>query len=169
MKWKQKRCRYCRRLFRPDPRVGSRQVACKRTECQRQRHRDADRRWHARNPDYDTDRRLVALAERLKSSGTPEEEMRREPEPVRRLPVDAGQEAFGLDGLAYLVLLARILARHSQDERPAQRSRIAGKPRGSLLGVSQDEIARQPAINSGESSKLVSPVPQDEIAPAEPP
>lgn len=61
-----KRCRYCPELFTPDPRryrpapdgKGRRswQVACSKPECQRQRHRDACRRWHIDNPAYDDER-----------------------------------------------------------------------------------------------------------------
>ena len=61
-----KRCRYCPDLFTPNPRryragpdgKGRRsfQVACAKSECQRQRHGDACRRWHRENPSYDDER-----------------------------------------------------------------------------------------------------------------
>jgi len=51
-------CSVCRRWFRPDPRVGARQKTCGRQACVRARHRQMDRLWHARHPDYDRALRL---------------------------------------------------------------------------------------------------------------
>lgn len=61
-----KRCRYCPDIFTPDPRSyrpslsgkGRRsvQAACPKPDCQAQRHRQADRRWHQNNPAYDDGR-----------------------------------------------------------------------------------------------------------------
>lgn len=42
---RRRRCRICNRLFLPDPRVGNRQRACGRAECQRERHRLACHEW----------------------------------------------------------------------------------------------------------------------------
>ena len=50
-KRRRKRCRFCRRLFSPDPRVGSRQVACSNPECQRQRKKANQDHWLDRHPD----------------------------------------------------------------------------------------------------------------------
>ncbi|SRR5258706_12506974 len=61
-----KRCRYCPDLFSPNPRRyrphsdgkgrRSSQITCPKPECQRQRHRDACRRWRVNNPAYDDGR-----------------------------------------------------------------------------------------------------------------
>lgn len=48
---RRRRCGYCRDLFRPDPRVGSKQKACSAEECQRRRHAAAHASWRERNPD----------------------------------------------------------------------------------------------------------------------
>jgi hypothetical protein len=37
--------------------VGARQRACGAEDCQQARHREADRAWHARHPDYGETRR----------------------------------------------------------------------------------------------------------------
>ena len=50
-KRRRKRCRFCRTLFSPDPRVGSRQVACSDAECQRERKKANQDRWLERHPD----------------------------------------------------------------------------------------------------------------------
>jgi len=47
-----KQCVYCRRFFRPDPRVGARQKACGAMECQRRRKGESQRRWLEANPGY---------------------------------------------------------------------------------------------------------------------
>lgn len=50
-KRRRKRCRFCRRLFSPDPRVGSRQVACSDPECQRERKKANQDHWLDRHRD----------------------------------------------------------------------------------------------------------------------
>lgn len=47
-----KKCPFCRRVFLPDPRVGERQKACSRKECQRRRKTLSQKNWTAQNPDY---------------------------------------------------------------------------------------------------------------------
>ena len=45
-------CQICGRYFRPDPRVGIRQKACRRPACRKIRKHLAQERWLARNPGY---------------------------------------------------------------------------------------------------------------------
>lgn len=49
---KRKRCRYCKRLFIPDPRVGERQKTCGDPLCQKSHKMQNNTRWRKRNPDY---------------------------------------------------------------------------------------------------------------------
>ena len=42
-------CPFCQTLFRPHPRLGSRQWTCGAAACQRQRHAASCRRWRRRN------------------------------------------------------------------------------------------------------------------------
>lgn len=51
-----KKCPYCHHWFCPKPWNYRRQKACSRKECQRMRHRRADRLWHLKNPTYDDGR-----------------------------------------------------------------------------------------------------------------
>lgn len=104
-------CRYCGELFWAHPRVGGRQHVCGKPECQRRRQRDADRKWHEQHPDYDVERRLRVLRERLERSEDPCEVVRGEAEPMCRLPADVVQEEFGVQGLAILVVLGRLTSR----------------------------------------------------------
>jgi hypothetical protein len=46
-----RRCWHCTRAFEPNPRVRDRQVTCGAAECQRERHCDRCRAWHAANAD----------------------------------------------------------------------------------------------------------------------
>lgn len=47
-----KRCKFCGRYFTPDKRVGDRQKACSRKECQRARKQLAQSNWVKKNPNY---------------------------------------------------------------------------------------------------------------------
>ena len=49
---RRRRCEFCAVLFRPDPRVGKRQRACSKSECQEARRVDARRGWQEQHPDY---------------------------------------------------------------------------------------------------------------------
>ena len=55
-KQNKKKCRYCRRAFTPNPRLGSRQISCKDKECRKKRKKHAQKKWHQSNPDYFQDR-----------------------------------------------------------------------------------------------------------------
>ena len=50
------RCRFCRELFTPDPRLKGNQYACSAAECQHERKQANQRRWLARQPGYFTGR-----------------------------------------------------------------------------------------------------------------
>jgi len=65
-------CCICRRWFRPDPRVGVRQRACRQAECQAARRRQTQASWRKRNPDY-------FIARRIQERGA----LRQPPEPLR--------------------------------------------------------------------------------------
>lgn len=47
-----KKCLFCGRYFKPDPRVGQNQKACFRDCCKRARKQLAQNDWLRRNPDY---------------------------------------------------------------------------------------------------------------------
>jgi len=100
---------------------------CGRPECQAARQRFSDRRWRERNPAYDVDRRLRALQARLERAADTGEVIRREPEPLRRLPAEATREALSVTGLAVLVVFGRLLVRSSQEEILGQLSEITAE------------------------------------------
>ena len=45
-------CQFCGRYFRPDPRIGARQKACRREACRKARKTLAQHRWTEHNPGY---------------------------------------------------------------------------------------------------------------------
>src|ERR1019366_1253336 len=61
-------CAICRRWFRPDARIGSRQHACGKPECQTSRRQKTQASWRRRNPVIETtEHRLTELAAERKS------------------------------------------------------------------------------------------------------
>jgi len=87
---KKRPCSVCRQWFLPDARVGNRQRACSAPECQRARHREADRAWHARHRDYDRGRRWQVAVDAAKPGSPPPDH----PPPLPGLPSDVAQGAM---------------------------------------------------------------------------
>src|SRR5580704_5541091 len=96
-------CRFCRKWFRPDPRVGDRQRACSTADCQTKRRGRQQAEWRARNPEYDSARRLAAKA------GPPQPDPPVMPPPLKRLPWDVAQTQFGVQGTEFLGQFGRLL------------------------------------------------------------
>jgi hypothetical protein len=46
------KCRFCAQTFRPDPRVGARQISCSAPACRAARKRESQKRWLNAHPDY---------------------------------------------------------------------------------------------------------------------
>src|SRR3954467_4005740 len=112
---KKRPCSVCRRWFLPDARVGARQKACGDAECQRARHREADRAWHARHRDYDRGRRWQVAVDAAKAGSPPPPPYR--PPPLAGVPWDVAQDAMKPEVVVILAGVSRVLALHAQDER----------------------------------------------------
>ena len=106
-----KPCAICRRWFRPDVRIGKRQRACGRADCQAAHRRKMQAVWRARNPDYFMARRLQ---ERSGEKQGPEP--LRLPAPLSRLPWDVAQSEFGVQGADFLGVMGKVLLRSAQFE-----------------------------------------------------
>ena len=104
-------CCICRRWFRPDPRIGSRQRACRNTECQAARRVQTQRNWRKSCPDYFTARRIRERGEQDR----PPEPLRLPP-PLSQLPWDIAQDEFGVQGADFIGILSRVLLRFTQDQ-----------------------------------------------------
>src|SRR5215813_13023881 len=104
-------CTICRRWFRPDPRVGSRQRACGNPECQVARRVETQRNWRESRPDYFTARRIRERGERDR----PPEPLRLPP-PLSRLPWDIAQDQFGVQGTDFIGVLGKVLLSSAQSQ-----------------------------------------------------
>ena len=104
-------CCICHRWFRPDNRVGPRQHACRRPECQLARGRKQQAAWRRRNPDYFAARRILAR----KSMSEPVEPLR-VPPPLNRLPWDIAQSEFGVQGADFIGVMATLLLSTAQTQ-----------------------------------------------------
>ena len=132
---RKKPCCICRRWFRPDPRVGSRQRACGNEECQAARRIQTQKGWRNRNPDYFITRRID---ERGKQDRSPEP--LRLPPPLNQLPWDVAQDQFGVEGTDFIGLLGIVLLRAAQDQFKAYLVDTARATDTLQPGAAQDEI-----------------------------
>jgi len=104
-------CTICRRWFRPDPRVGKRQRACNRPECQAARRQKTQASWRRRNPEY-------AIAWRLdrRKAETGEPQPLRLPSPLPQLPWDFAKDQFGAQGADFLGFMGALILRAAKDQ-----------------------------------------------------
>jgi hypothetical protein len=110
-----KPCQICRRWFRPDDRVGSRQRTCSRPECQADRRKKTQASWRARNPGYSLAWRIQA-----RSGSKPPPEPLRMPAPLSELPWDVAHEEFGLKGADFVGAMGALLLRAAKDQFQTQ-------------------------------------------------
>ncbi len=129
-------CTICRRWFRPDPRVGTRQRACGQADCQAARRQQTQAAWRARNPDYFIARRMQARS----TLSQPPEPLRLT-SPLNRLPWDLAQDQFGVQGADFLGVMGTV-----------------------LLGVAQDQSKAYPTDSRTVASTLPPPGGQDQSA-----
>ena len=106
-----KPCCICRRWFRPDPRVGSRQRACREPDCQVARRKKKQKAWRERNPDYFIARRIQ---DRSRQDRPPEP--LRLPPPLSHLPWDIAQSQFGIEGADFIGIMGTLLLRSAQSQ-----------------------------------------------------
>ncbi len=106
-----KPCQICRRWFRPDDRVGSRQRTCSRPECQAARRKKTQASWRARNPGYSLAWRIQA-----RSESKPPPKPLRLPTPLSELPWDVAHEEFGSKGADFVGAMGALLLRAVKDQ-----------------------------------------------------
>src|SRR5664279_5135110 len=104
-------CTICRRWFRPDARVGVRQRACTKPECQSARRQKTQADWRKRNLDY-------AIAWRLdqRAAQTPAPEALRVPAPLAQLPWNVAKDQFSPQGADFLGVMSALILRAAKDQ-----------------------------------------------------
>jgi hypothetical protein len=111
---KKKRCCICRKLFRPDTRVGERQRACGAPSCQHQRRVRTQARWRSDNPSYQKDyrtRQRAAQAEAAERGETDPPPSHRLPPELTTFPWGLAEATLGFTGAEILTLLAVLMVR----------------------------------------------------------
>ena len=134
-------CCICRRWFRPDPRIGSRQQASRRPECQGARRKKKQKAWREQNPDY-------FIARRIKDRSGQERppEPLRLPAPLSRLPWDIAQSQFGVEGADFIGALGTLLLRSAQSQFEAYVADAARLP--DTLGSEAAQSQMRPVAES---------------------
>src|SRR5262252_1897235 len=105
-------CTVCRRWFRPDPRIGKRQRACGKPECQTARRQKTQANWCRRNPDYGVAYRIQQRA----TAKDPPAEPLRMPAPLNQVPWDLAKDEFGAQGADFIGVLSGLLLRTAKDQ-----------------------------------------------------
>jgi hypothetical protein len=139
-----KRCPYCRCLFQPDPRVCTRQWACRKTSCQAERRRETQRQYRAAHPEDSAARRLRAALAAAKAGGS----VPAPPGPpaaVERFPWDELRDEISPQGLVILGFFVRLVVGVVRDEIRAQVRVRQGESGGWVPGPEKDETAADAA------------------------
>src|ERR1700690_1513481 len=105
-------CTICRRWFRPNPRVGSRQRSCGNPECQTARRQKTQANWRNRNPGYS-----IAWRIDQRAAAQPEApEPLRMPAPLKQLPWDVAKDQFGPQGADFTGIMGALIVRTTKDQ-----------------------------------------------------
>lgn len=132
-------CACCRCWFTPNPRVGKRQRACAKPECQRERHRQACARQRKRDPERDAADRLRRKLGQARQQETLATNV--------ILPEVWWKVARDVVGAKFVVVVqecAKVLDRRARDGVPAMMGKASGSS-SKVLGLSaRDGLDAQP-------------------------
>jgi hypothetical protein len=112
---KKKPCCICRRWFRPDVRVGSRQRTCGRPDCQKTLRKGAMSAWRTRNPDY-----FVAWRIQARCNSEHAAETKRLPHPLSNLPWDIARDEFGFKGADFIGAMGKVVLQAAKNQLKSQ-------------------------------------------------
>src|SRR5438093_800537 len=104
-------CAICRRWFRPDTRVGDRQHACGKPECQTRRQK-TQASWRHRNPGYAIAHRID---QRVAQTQPPPKPMRL-PAPLNQLPWEFAKDQFGSQRADFIAVMGALMVRFAKDQ-----------------------------------------------------
>ena len=105
-------CAICRCWFRPDARVGDRQHACGKPECQVSRRQKTQASWRRRNPGYAIAWRIDQRATQTQS---PPEPLRLSP-PLNQLPWEFAKDQFGPQRADFIGVMGALMVRSAKDQ-----------------------------------------------------
>jgi hypothetical protein len=135
---KKKPCCICGRWFLPSERVGNRQRACSRPECQRERHRRDCIRWHKQNAHYDREgrlrRKLVAERDRQINAA--------QSDPLRQVNESLARDLVGLQLYVLIDEIAKVLIAWTRDLVSEQVTENKGQIGKQVATAVRDEIVR---------------------------
>jgi hypothetical protein len=132
-----RRCRSCRCLFVPDRRVGERQRYCGKPACQSERHRQACKAWHRKNPEYNKDarlrRRLLREKEKERErekpkAGRPAVAATLDSDPFRRLDFSSVRSDLGSAAVVVFEEVTRVGREWTREAVRAELARSRGPP-----------------------------------------
>jgi hypothetical protein len=136
---RKKPCRICRRWFRPDSRVGTRQRACGKADCQKARRQKTQARWRGRNPSYAA---AYRIDHRHQSEAAAPEPLR-VPPPLNQLPWDLAKDQFGGKGADFIGVMGTLLLRSAKDQFKAQP--VDSKGLSGTLPPAPEKTSSEPA------------------------
>jgi hypothetical protein len=118
-------CSICRRWFRPNARVGNRQHACGKPECQTARRQKTQASWRRRNPGY-----VIAwrIDQRAIKAQSPREPLRLPP-PLNQLPWRFAKDQFGPQRADFIGVMGALMVRSAKDQfmvYPVDSTRLPG-------------------------------------------
>ncbi|MFH1130285.1 MAG: hypothetical protein V1754_03055 [Pseudomonadota bacterium] len=138
---RRRRCNICHHGFTADPRVGERQNACSRPECQKVRRRRTQADWRKRHLGYFIEWRAKQRAARNASDVI---DPPRIAPPLSTLPWELAQEEFGIIGADFIASLGRKVLVHAKDQRSAQPPRITRKSDKEDAVIAKDQRLEHP-------------------------
>ena len=137
-------CAICHRWFRPNARVGDRQHACGKAECQTTRRQKAQASWRRRNPGYAIAWRIDQRAAQTQ----PPPEPLRLPAPLNQLPSEFAKDQFGSQRADFIGVMGALMVRSAKDQfqtYPVDCTRLPGilplPPRKTSPGLGHTEPA----------------------------
>src|ERR1035441_1114855 len=152
-------CTICRRWFRPDARVGVRQRACTKPECQAARRQKTQASWRSRNRGYAIAWRLDRRAAQVPQPPEP----LRLPAPLNQLPWDVAKDHFGVQGADFIGVMSSLIIRVAKDHVGVQGADFIGVMSSLIIRVAKDHFKAYLIDPTGLSGRL--PPPPEKTSP----
>lgn len=136
---RRKRCRFCRDLFWPDRRIGKKQYACSKPECQKKRQQLNCKQWHEKNPTAERERRLVERLRRGRKGINSSD-------PREALHWAVARESIGSEPLVVVEEIVQLARRGLREEIKAELAVFKAKIVQQLPFKWRESIDRRPGF-----------------------